>query len=466
MAKVDILAVCFSYPGVSDNYVPWLSKQSLLDGDIILFRPKMDYTLDPWNGTYAGKPSLDERSSAANREALVHWRTQLKLAFEAGKTILVFLSAPEGVYARTGTNTISGTGRSQKVVNHVSEINSYEALPVKLESLRTAQGDKVKLTKDGALIANYWTEMGPLSRYEVLFDGAKNKPLLTAKTGTVAVASLVRGAAGSFVMLPDLDFDRGEDFTGQNSKKEWVWTKEGLSAGRKFVSAVIEIHKALRRGDRAAAPVWASETKYELPVEVAATARLEEIDSAVSKLGLERAEVEKSRERETLPKALLYETGKVLEAAVIDALRRLGFAADGYVDATSEFDIVFSSTDGRFLGECEGKEASAINIDKLQQLERNLQEDFAKPENSGYAKGVLFGNPHRLVDPGQRKDLFTAKVIEAAKRSGIALVYTPDLFEVVKYLAKSNDKVYAKSIRECLANSGGAVVSFPSPKNV
>ena len=82
---------------------------------------------------------------------------------------------------------------------------------------------------------------------------------------------------------------------------------------------------------------------------------------------------------------------------MIDALRTLGFEAESYTDDSSEFDVVFIANEGRFLGEDEGRNNAPINIDKLQQLERNIQEDFARPDVDAYAKGVLFGNPHRLT---------------------------------------------------------------------
>ena len=87
-------------------------------------------------------------------------------------------------------------------------------------------------------------------------------------------------------------------------------------------------------------------------------------------------------------RVLLYETGKALEGAVLKALRLWGFVAEGHHDAESEFDAIFISPEGRFLGEVEGKDNKAVNIDKMGQLERNLQEDFAKDGVDSFAKGV------------------------------------------------------------------------------
>ena len=129
--------------------------------------------------------------------------------------------------------------------------------------------------------------------------------------------------------------------------------------------------------------------------------------------------------------------------------------------AESEFDVVFTSPEGRFLGEVEGKDNKAVNIDKLSQLERNLQEDFAREEVEEYAKGVLFGNAYRLRLPSERSKFFTKKCISGAKRSKVALVRTPDLFEVAKYLREHNAPAFAQKCREAIMQAEGEVVNFP-----
>lgn len=165
-------------------------------------------------------------------------------------------------------------------------------------------------------------------------------------------------------------------------------------------------------------------------------------------------------------RALLYESGKPLETAILMALVHLGFAAEAYRDAESEFDAVFSSGEGRFLGEAEGRDAKAINIDKMTQLERNLQEDFAREGVTEYAKGVLFGNALRLEPPPKRGPFFTDKCISAAKRLRVALVRTPDLFFAARHLSEHDDPAHAKACREAMFASEGNLVVFPPPPSL
>jgi hypothetical protein len=142
----------------------------------------------------------------------------------------------------------------------------------------------------------------------------------------------------------------------------------------------------------------------------------------------------------------------------------MGFVAERFDDGQSEFDAVFTSPEGRFLGEAEGKDKQAINIDKLSQLERNLQEDFAREGVVEYAKGVLFGNPYRLTPVQERPAPFTQKCLAGAKRSGIALVFAPSLFAPAKYLKEHEDLEYARQCREAIFQRCGEIVIFPQPQ--
>ena len=144
-------------------------------------------------------------------------------------------------------------------------------------------------------------------------------------------------------------------------------------------------------------------------------------------------------------------------------MQLLGFAASNYKDSDSEFDVVFQSPEGRFLGEAEGKDNNMIGIDKLRQLEMNIHEDLSREEFIEPAKGVLFGNAYRLSAINERVEFFTEKCQKSAKRSGTILVRTPDLFRVAQYLSGETDQKYAQACREALLNAEGEIVQFPEP---
>ena len=160
-------------------------------------------------------------------------------------------------------------------------------------------------------------------------------------------------------------------------------------------------------------------------------------------------------------KGLLYEKGKPLEAAILKSLKVLGFDCSKYRASDSEFDVVFESIEGRLIGEAEGKDNKAINIDKLRQLEMNIHEDFSRDGVNDMAKGVLIGNAYRLLPPEKRGDFFTEKCLIAASRSKTALIRTTDLFYISRYLSARVNKVFAKKCRKAILETVGIVV-FPN----
>ncbi|MCK4627990.1 MAG: hypothetical protein KAT56_03240, partial [Sedimentisphaerales bacterium] len=161
-----------------------------------------------------------------------------------------------------------------------------------------------------------------------------------------------------------------------------------------MVQGISDIHKTIRGNqERLLPPDWTAAPIYNLLAEIQINKQLKSVEKEIVRLREERDGLIADLYASQLPKALLYAKGKLLEFAIIDALETLGFTAEGYADGESEFDIVFKSIEGRFLGEAEGKDNDAINIHKMQQLERNIQEDYARDGITEYAKGVLFGNP-------------------------------------------------------------------------
>jgi len=116
----------------------------------------------------------------------------------------------------------------------------------------------------------------------------------------------------------------------------------------------------------------------------------------------------------------------------------------------------------RFIGECEGKDNSAINIDKFRQLSENIQADLQKKEVDKPAVGILFGNGFRLTPPLDRHEQFTEKCLASARR-GTILVQAMDLYPVARYILETKDQSYMKLCRDAITASIGRVVEFPDP---
>jgi hypothetical protein len=458
MSAKTIFCVGVSLPGDEFEEIPFDSNRSLLDADIVLFEP----SLAPYEGYkyYEGKPLIGEYDSAVVLDHLAHWRSELVAATNAGKLVIIYLARPSDVYRHTGRNQYSGTGRNRQVTNIVEPVRSYAAVPT-VERAVISEGLGMKLCNRCEFLMPYWNVAAAYSRYEVYVEGKFGQIVLQTKSGDRTLGALVRGR-GSLLFLPPIRYPDEEfikwDEKGENGK----WTDAALKFGKRLVQGLVVLSDSLT-GNSAVTPMpeWANESAYQIQQERDVIEKVSLIDSEIASLKKSREELEQERLKASCLRGLLYEKGRPLELAILDALRALGFVADGHKEGESEFDAVFVSPEGRFLGEAEGKDLKPINIDKLGQLERNLQEDFQRDEVREYAKGVLFGNADRLAPPDRRGDAFTAKCVSGAKRAKIALVRTIDLFSPAKYLKEYADEEYAKRCRVAIFAAEGEVVGFP-----
>jgi hypothetical protein len=458
-----ILTVGFEIPGGEVEYLPLSSNRSLLDADIILFEPSIPEDYHEYKD-YKGLPLLDDTGSFAVTRESAHWKAELRAAFDEGKTILIFLACPEEAYIYTGDKTYSGTGRNRQTTNIVTSYSSYQAIPFQFTSVVPKSGEIIAPAVDLQYLAGYWKEFGAFSRYEVHVEGKFSQVFLSTKAGNRVVGAAVSGK-GLMLMLPPLRYDE-ESFTAYDKNDREVWTDEAKTFGKRLVAALVALDKAARSGREVTpVPEWAQDAQFRLKSETETEHRIAATVSQIETLQAEKAALLAHLEVERGLRLLLYAQGKELEAAILEALGLMGFSAETYTDGESEFDAVFTSPEGRFLGEAEGKDTRSINIDKLSQLERNLQEDFARDEVTEYAKGVLFGNAYRLTALTERGAFFTEKCISGAERLKLALVRTPDLFPVAKYLRENTDADYARRCREAIAGAEGVVVQFPSIPN-
>ncbi len=434
------------------------SRVSLLDWDIVLFRPLINEFWGAYVDHYQGKPSLDDSSSFQLKEACEHWRREIKQAVETGKTVLVYLPEVQEVYIDTGERRYSGTGRNQKTTRIVAPYTNYAAVPADLKPVN-ATGTAMKLAPLGAeVLAPYWAEFSTASEYKVLLTADTVRPCIATKNGDKAVATILRSKAssGSLVLLPDIDFYPDAFFKQQAEKQ--VWTQAAKQFAAKLVGCVVALDKALHASaDVTPEPDWASDQQFTLGPERKLRSELLEAERHVEEAQRRLETTQTALRSAGQLRALLYEKGKPLEGAIVDALTKLGFSAAPYKDTQSEFDVVFQSTEGRLLGEAEGKDNKAVNVDKLRQLSMNIHEDLQREEVSKPAKGVLFGNGYRLTRPQDREPQFTDKCISAAMTSSTALVSTSELFRVTQYLAEQPDDAFASACREVMLTGVGLV---------
>jgi hypothetical protein len=227
------------------------STASLLDWDIILFRPTI-WSLDLEAGDdYKGKPCLTDTASFKLKEASEHWRRQIKEGMETGKTIIVFLPEIEEVYVATGEVQYTGTGRNARRSRVVSLHSNYTTLPTSLNAVN-ASGSSIKLAprRSGELIAPYWTEFGAVSQYKVLLRPDMKGVCLLTKHADRPVGAILRAqdSAGSLVLLPDIDFDP-EGFS-EEKDGEFDWTDDARRFAVRMIGAVVALDMRPSAGTR------------------------------------------------------------------------------------------------------------------------------------------------------------------------------------------------------------------------
>ncbi len=462
MSSRRILTIGLELASSDTQYTSFQSKMSLLDWDIVLFKPLID-EFSSYGDFFQGKRSLSDSTSFQLKECCEHWRREIKQAVESGKTILVFLPSLDEVFVDTGQRSYSGTGRNQRTTRHVAEYNNYQAIPADLSPV-TATGSSMKLSAKGAeMLASYWTEFESVSKYEVLLTNPKVPACIITRTGDKAVGAIYRSkaSAGSLLLLPDIEF-YPKSFLKTKADKQ-TWTPAATQFAGRMISTIVALDKALRAaGDVTPEPAWASDQRFSLPTEAALRVQLLEAEHDVEQAQRRKEKIGEELVAAGAFRSLLFEKGKPLEAGIIEALRLFGFTAEPFNESDSEFDVVFESVEGRLIGEAEGKDNKAVNIDKLRQLSMNIHEDLQRECIAAPAKPVLFGNGFRLQPLQERGDPFTEKCHSASATSSTSLVFTPDLFPPVQYLGNNADVEYARACRVAILSTTGRV-TFPEP---
>ena len=447
VASKEIYSVNSIVPGDDTIEVDYSSNQTLLDADIVLFSPTLDLPASRSILDRETERSAETMSYLSRQQN--HWKSEIIQAARNGKLVVVFLNSPS-----IEISTIFAV--------NPNEVSSYDALP-HVESHSPIAGTKMKLAKDGSAIASYWREASRLSSYQVELEGDFTDILLESEVGGRIVGAMKRYEGGGAVLfLPDVDFFVDEYF----DEDEHEWTKEGLQAGKRFVSDIIALSNTLAAdSSETSPPDWTEEDRFKMSIEGDIQERITGNYESLVALQTKKHELESELKRAVGPRRLLYENGTPLEDAILDSLKSMGFEATRFRKGDSEFDGIITSPEGkRYIGEAEGRDKKAVSIDKLDQLQRNLFEDYDRPEVSEMAQGILFGNGYRLTAPGDRSAEFTEKCRSAARRFECILIQTSDMFAPTKYLKEyPEDRMYAEECRAAISDATGEVVQFPAP---
>lgn len=450
-----VLTVACYLPGGVGEHVGFNSKASLLDADFVLFYPTLKAYSYLSTVSSRGKSALSKADSQRVWQDIGHWNRELRDVLNAGNTVFMVLSDREEINLSTG-----------KLQHRVT--TNYDVFPSPIRVIES-QGNSMVLAPNEPLLKDYWQQFGGESQYRVYIHNVHFlRPLVTTRHGDRVVGAMSSyPGGGALVALPWLDLEREEyiakDYEDEHGQIHHEWTPEAKDWGIRYLKTLESLDKAIRsQDDKTPTPQWTQHYTFKTDKETALSRELLKIETELFDLEQRRQQVELNVANAGSLKALLFEQGRTLEAAVLKATRILGFHANNYRDSESEFDLVLECPEGRCIGEVEGRDRKAIDITKMRQLETNIHEDLDREEVSEPAKAVLFGNAYRFVPPSDRPEHFTQKCIKAAQRTNTALIRTCDLFEVAKALVDKPDPAFTAACRKAILKTSGEEVKFPT----
>jgi len=451
------ISIGFEIPGYKEFYEQYSSRQSLLDSDVVIFAPDLDYYI---TSKFQGKNCYGENESFRIKEDTQHWFEEIATVLENGINVFVFLEKYEEFYIHTGQKTLDGKGKNASVTNIVEISNNYKFLPTDI-NLVSKEGSEIKFNNN-IVFSIFWNEFKEYLIYECYIDNANEMdPIFLTKTGDKPVGGIFRFGIGkgNLILFPMIEYP--EEFYSNIFHEEWA--EEAKRMGKRLIQVLNDIDNSLKRNaEKTPPPEWLDNQEYILKEESSINERIGEVSQKIKDLALEKRDLSIFLSEEILLKDLLFEKGKPLENVVLKALKLIGYQAENYNDGKLEMDQVITSPEGdRFIGETEGKDNSHINIEKFRQLNHNIDEDLQRADITKTAIGILFGNGFRLTEPNEREEVFTEKCINSAEIKRFILIRTPDLFRVAKYVKENSDEDFAKKCRDTIKSSMGKIVEFP-----
>src|SRR3989344_385667 len=457
----QIFTIGYTIPTFDKNHVDFYDGSSLMDADILLISPNALEPRGDWvRFTTSDGGCYNVATSQTYKQKISRLKKEVDDHLNAGKNVFVLLTKKEEYQL---ASSVSSERKGQNTFS-TETYSNYNFLPTNIGALTSASGKHIEFSGN-PIFSDFYEKFGKDLEYQLYIENPSGDQIIfTGKDKTKILGAIYKIKNGHLVVLPFIKYDEKKFTEHRGKEKKAYWTKEATQFGKSLVKALVDIDKALRKGgDKTPPPDWTNEADFQLAQEQVLQKDVEKKTKEIDGLILQKNELLTKIDQEVKLRDLLFEKGKILESAINLALEILGYKAENYNDGNLELDHVITSPEGdRFIGEAEGKDTSAINIDKFRQLATNIQEDLQREEIENPAIGILFGNGFRLTKPLERTEQFTTKCINTAKSSNCVLVRTTDLFRVAKYAKESNDKNFAKSCRDAIKDSVGKIVDFPT----
>lgn len=448
-----------------DN-VDFLSFESinaaLMDYDILIFNPNLFYELADKNYSYA---KYEDGNSK--------WLKKILEFLFSKKNIFIFATKPiqlasKPIYNPSQTYYIHTFDIIDGILQFTNKIDEYgKVIFKKTNSIldnfynRFKESLKYNITYENVMFNDILFKNALPARYtinsqsiEIPTDkdkiNSQSIDILIGKDKNRILSSIIKiDNGGNILLLPEVLLKEEKDLTD-------------------LLNIIVEIDKNLNKEIiKTPKPQWLESNEiYSINISERIKSKLSNIDEEINNLNEKKEELNHNLEKEEQIKDLLFENGKPLENAIIEALRILDYEAKNVYIDNNEIDILAKSPEGDiFCCEAEGKDNKSIDITKFRQLSDNLN-IYQDSHQNEYAYAILFCNIYRKEKLENRPvEYFTEHCLQGAISNNFILIKTTDLFFVIRDIKNCNDnkkvEEYKKKCREAILDSKGKIVDFP-----
>lgn len=366
--------------------------ETLLEADVVIFDPSEFHNL--WKDKVSFRNDNEGRIyspiSDQIRQIFNSRKKEVETLLDNGKIIISFL------------HPVTGFNGEINDQSKYDIITNYDYLPISqhffIENLKSGVSSQKNSSKHHPKGKTIFSQFFYAFKAEIEytayfdFDASTEQEYFILNKANRPIATFQKRSNGLIIHLPSL---------GQ--KKD----------DKKFIGVIRQCaEKFLLNKNQTPPPSWTN--LYSLNGESELEEKLKILGKKIENLKKEKNIIEEEKLKISQYKGLLFEQGFELEDLVLKSFRLFGFKAKNRKQDDLEHDVVFESEEGNGIAEIEGKDNDAIHISKLDQLNRDVDEDFELTEK--YLQGLLIGNHYRLTNPQNRKKAFTEKVHIVAKK--------------------------------------------------
>ena len=348
---------------------------SLIDGDMILFSPKFFNYPRINQNQFDGEQLLTKDQSALFRDEFQYWQIEMEIAIKKKKTIFVFCEQPKRFYFY-----------SESLICPDFFIGSLLLLDLPyLKRYRLVSGKEIKYHNKNTILKPLWENFHKYFWHKIAFQKkhfSENvyfvpKTFNPKNEESEVFGGIIRTSYGGFVVvLPAINF-KHPDFVSelQHSKTgiQNMYDEEKLlDLSHQLIQHIIQIDYTLKSYyTLTPAPAWSSQDEFKINTASKIEKDISNLQTKIQKLDQNRTHLEKRLEREKIPHRLLFENGKPLREAVINCLKLIGFNNTSCYDKQVQFDVICKSEEGTCLGEVEGKDNKAVDVNKNFSINKN-----------------------------------------------------------------------------------------------